>query len=285
MAPTTVGSQPNFRARSVPNDQPTSHGRGSPRNSASSMAAATSYFSPSPPSNVPSLVPRGDEVPRVLNRRTARSASAGRRQAALRYTWESMKPPCVGSGWKVSRLAAGSAVSGSASSPTRVRPSAVCSSTSSRCAGRTVSERIWWDVWPEAVSGVASVVIAPIVPLAFVERSTQVGAPLPAARVPVPPAVQPGLGAAEHVRLPRDDVRRSRRDLLPTGRADVGLVGRSDPLHHPLAVGRGLAATPARCPVHIKRDVVSGIRTLAGAAVRRHGNYSSAGQSGRLDPA
>src|SRR5690606_13487843 len=159
-----------------------------------------------------SLVPRGEDVPRVLNRSTARLARAGRRQAALRYTCESMKPPWVGSGWKVSRLAAGSLCSGRASSPTSVRPSAVCSSTSSRWAGRTVSERIWWA--PVVASGEAFEVIGPIVlPVVLPGPrlgSAEVGAALPAARVPVPAGVQAGVGAAEPVRAPGDDVRGAR---------------------------------------------------------------------------
>ena len=47
-------------ARSVPNDQPTSQrfgNGGSSANSAASMAAATSYLSPTALSNAPSLVP------------------------------------------------------------------------------------------------------------------------------------------------------------------------------------------------------------------------------------
>ena len=69
---------------SVPNDQPTSQRFGRSWNSANSIAACTSNRSATPPSNAPPLVPRGLVVPRVLNRSTARSASAGSRQAAFR---------------------------------------------------------------------------------------------------------------------------------------------------------------------------------------------------------
>ncbi len=73
-----------MRARSVPNDQPTSQTSGSPRVATNSSAAATSSRSPTPSSNAPSLRPASLAVPRVLKRSTARSASAGSRQAALR---------------------------------------------------------------------------------------------------------------------------------------------------------------------------------------------------------
>lgn len=57
-----------------------------------------------------------------------------------------MKPPAVGSGCKVTSVATGSRSSGRASSPTRVSPSAVCSSMSSRRAGRIVPDRISWTL-------------------------------------------------------------------------------------------------------------------------------------------
>jgi hypothetical protein len=116
---------------------------GRSRNSAYSIAAATSYFSPTPEENSPSLVPRTLDVPRVLKRSTAMPASAGSRQAALRKTWLSIIPPWVGSGCRQTRVATGSPDSGRASSPTSVSPSAVCSSISSRRAGRTLLARIW----------------------------------------------------------------------------------------------------------------------------------------------
>ena len=71
-------------ARSVPKDQPTSQMFGRSWNSAYSSAAATSYFSPTALSNSPSLRPWTLQVPRVLKRRMAMSASAGSRKAALR---------------------------------------------------------------------------------------------------------------------------------------------------------------------------------------------------------
>ncbi len=142
IAPAIAGSQPYFSARSVPNDQPTSQMLGSSANSAYSMAAATSYRSPTAPSKAPSLVPRTLLVPRVLNRSTARSASAGSRQAALRNTWLSIIPPWVGSGCRQTRVATGGRSAGRASSPTSRRPSAVCSSMSSRRPGRIDDARI-----------------------------------------------------------------------------------------------------------------------------------------------
>ena len=48
-----------------------------PRSATNDIAAATSARSATPSPNEPSLVPRGELVPRVLNRSTARSASAG----------------------------------------------------------------------------------------------------------------------------------------------------------------------------------------------------------------
>ena len=68
----------------MPNDQPTSQTSGRSWNSAYSIAAATSYRSPTALSNAPSLVPCSLQVPRVLNRSTASPASAGSRNAALR---------------------------------------------------------------------------------------------------------------------------------------------------------------------------------------------------------
>src|SRR6266540_3528958 len=104
-------------------------------NSAYSIAAATSKRSPTPPSKAPSLVPRSLVVPLVLNRSTAMPARAGSRQAALRRMWLSIMPPWVGNGCRQTSVATGWPATGSASSPTSVRPSAVCSSMSVRLAG------------------------------------------------------------------------------------------------------------------------------------------------------
>ena len=68
----------------MPKDQPTSQTFGRSWNSAYSMAAATSYCSPTALSKEPSLVPCSLQVPRVLKRSTAIPASAGSRKAALR---------------------------------------------------------------------------------------------------------------------------------------------------------------------------------------------------------
>ena len=127
---------------SVPNDQPTSHGSGSPAWTVQSIAAATSSPSLRPSSNVPSLAPAPDAVPLVLKRRTAISARAGRRHDALRNKCESIIPPCVGKGCTMTIVATGAASSGRASSPTRVKPSAVRSRTCSRRAGKTLFARI-----------------------------------------------------------------------------------------------------------------------------------------------
>ena len=64
-------------------------------------------------------------------------ASAGSRQAALRMTWLSIDPPCVGSGWQNTMTALGSSSSGNDHSPTRRTPSSVSSETGYRRAGRT----------------------------------------------------------------------------------------------------------------------------------------------------
>ncbi len=128
--------------RSVPNDQPTTQIDGRSWKSAYSMAAATSYRSPRAWSNSPSDVPCMLAVPRVLNRSTATPASAGSRKAALRKTWLSIIPPCVGSGCRQTSVATGSRSAGSAISPTRESPSAVCSVIASRRAGSTEFARI-----------------------------------------------------------------------------------------------------------------------------------------------
>ncbi|GAA3433849.1 hypothetical protein [Kutzneria kofuensis] len=125
----------------MPNDQPTSHTFGRFRSWANASAAATSSRSPSPLSNAPSLRPASLAVPRVLKRSTAMSASAGSRNAALRYRCESIMPPCVGSGCRQISVALG-AFSGSASSPTSRSPSAVVNVTGSRRAGSIVLARI-----------------------------------------------------------------------------------------------------------------------------------------------
>src|SRR5680860_322704 len=148
MAPCTTGSRPCISARSVPKDQPTSQMFGRSSNSAYSMAAATSYFSPTALSNAPPLVPCSLQVPRVLKRSTEIPARAGSRKAALRKIWLSIMPPWVGNGCRQTRVATGSRSSGSASSPTRSRPSAVCRVSGSRLAGSTELARIAWDMPP-----------------------------------------------------------------------------------------------------------------------------------------
>lgn len=127
MAPVISWSRPYFRASSVPKDQPSSQGAGSLLFFAYCIAAARSWRSAVPPSKVPSLVPVGELVPRVLKRRIARFASSGSLFAALRRMCDSMKPPAVGSGCRVMIVAFGGVFAGSASSPCRRSPSLVCS--------------------------------------------------------------------------------------------------------------------------------------------------------------
>src|SRR5207244_8247151 len=181
------------------NDQPTSQMSGSSANSAYSIAAATSYRSPTPPSKVPSLLPRRLAVPLVLNLTTATPASAGSRHAALRKTWLSIMPPCVGSGCRQTSVATGSRSNGRASSPTRRSPSAVCSSMSSRCAGRIELARIGFTG-----STVAGGAAGPLD-----DRGAPVARP-PAAGVPVPSVGQ----VAALVGRPGDQVLDARADLV-----------------------------------------------------------------------
>ena len=137
-----VTRSPYLSATSVPNDQPTSHGCGSPSSTTNRIAASRSSRSSTPSPNEPCDVPRGDVTPRKLNRSTARSASAGRRAAALRMMCESMNPPCVGSGCRNTSVATGSASTGSASSPTSVRPSDGVQLDVAAPAGSSVELRI-----------------------------------------------------------------------------------------------------------------------------------------------
>ena len=94
----------------------------------------TSSRSATPSSKTPSLRPCTLAVPLVLNRSTANPASAGSRNAALRYRWESIMPPWVGSGCRQIRVATGSL--SSAAAPAR-RPAA----GRLRCAGRSARRR------------------------------------------------------------------------------------------------------------------------------------------------
>ncbi len=173
------------------------------------MAAATSCRSVSPSPNSPSLVPCGEEVPRVLNLSTARSARAGSRNAALRSTWLSIIPPCVGSGCRQISVAAGGRPAGRATSPTRLSPSSVCSVMACRSAGSTV---------PGVISLACAASSAPA---------------LPARIVPVPAlAGVPGIGGPHH------HVRGPRHNLLVTAGAAIRLScgGAGHLPYHPLAV-------------------------------------------------
>src|SRR5690606_36572867 len=217
-----------------------SHGRGSSWYSAYSSAAATSQRSATPSPNVPSEVPRSELVPRVLDRSTARSARAGSRFAAFRSTWLSIMPPWVGSGWRQISVATGGRLSGTASSPTSVSPSAVCSSMSVRRAGRTVDALISIPVQPLALFTRLGT------PPARAGHAARRSVP-PAQRAPVDPVapaggvpVPPLLGAARPVR-PAHHVRHAGPDLLLAAGAPVHPVGGPGHMaHDPLPIRRVL---------------------------------------------
>src|SRR5665648_280428 len=159
-----------------------------------------------------------------------------------------MKPPWVGNGCRVTKVATGSRSSGKASSPTRRRPSAVCSSMSRRRAGRTV---------------LAWILCAPTTLIEATQSSSPhhrkhgliVGASSggssgctpttsdPAGRVPMPTVHQ----ATHPISRPGNDMRYAGRHFLLTARAPEGPVraGPADPTDEPLTVAVGL---PARDP-------------------------------------
>src|SRR5690606_2389559 len=180
-----------------------------------------------------------------------------------------MYPPCVGSGCSVTSVATGSRSAGSASSPTSVSPSAVCSSTSSRRAGRTVSERI--GVGPDAsapvVAGSGAVLTGP-----SLVRSPRAAPPArrPARRVPGAEVVERRLGAEERVVLPGHHVAGARRDLLVAARAQVGLGPAAHRAHLPLAVGPGLAPCAAEGAVEVEGRGLRAPGSLAGRSTGRH---------------
>src|SRR6476659_7490872 len=137
-----------------------------------------------------------------------------------------MKPPWVGSGCSVTSVATGSRSTGTASSPTRLRPSAVCSVTGVRRAGSTVTARI--SSGPPYVDRWCSVIglMPRSVPGALDLRAAPAAGP-PARGVPVPPLREPGLLVVVAVvpaerRGPGDDVRGGGPDLLVAARAPVG---------------------------------------------------------------
>src|SRR4051794_6808498 len=131
-------------------------------------------------------------------------------------------PSAVGSGCRQMRVATGGRSSGTASSPTRVSPSAVCSSMSVRRAGSTVLARI---------SGilVLSVARAATGPL---DVGHAIQPMFPAGAMPVAPVLR-----ATTLGRPRDDVPDPRRDLLITSGAAVGLRGTGGGPYDPVAVG------------------------------------------------
>src|SRR6478609_8910684 len=175
-----------------------------------------------------------------------------------------MYPPCVGRGCSVTRVATGSRSAGSASSPTSVRPSAVCSSTSSRRAGRTLSDRMGvGSVEARAGSGAVSGAVL-IVPSLVRLPGPTAAARLPARRVPVATVVERRLGPEEGVLLPRHDVPRARRDLLRAARAEVRLRAAPHGADLPLAVGSRLAARAAEGAVQVEGRGLRAPGSLAG---------------------
>src|SRR5450755_715974 len=132
--------------------------------------------------------------------------------------WLSIIPPAVGSGCRQTSVAAGSRAGGSASSPTRLRPSAVVKVIGVRLAGRTV----------------AALISCGMDPLGLLDWSTGAAlpAPPPAHRMPVPSRFD------ARIRRPDHDVRGTRVDLLVTAGAAVRLARRRawHRAHHPIPV-------------------------------------------------
>ena len=171
------GRRPCIRARSVPKDQPSSQMFGQVVELGVLDGGGDVVPLPDARRRTrPRWCPAGSQVPRVLNRSTATPASAGSRKAALRKTWLSIIPPCVGSGCRQTRVATGVAVlpAARARRPAR-RPSAVCSVIASRRAGRTEFARI---------AGMPPIVPDPA------QRRVSPGRP--AGGVPVPALVEAG---------------------------------------------------------------------------------------------
>src|SRR6187402_298219 len=114
--------------------------------------------------------------------------------------WESMKPPWVGSGCSVMRVAAMGPDAGVASSPTSLSPSSVRSSMSSRCAGRM------------------------LIDLSSTSANLAPSKAAPTGRVPVASGRGGGLVAENVLNRPRHDVLRIPCYFPAAGRAGVGLV-------------------------------------------------------------
>ena len=190
-------------------------------------------------------MPRGEVTPRKLNRSTARSASAGSRAAALRMMWESMKPPAGRQRMqRHQRRDRRLRSSGSASSPTSVSPSAVCSSMSSRRAGSS---------HPASRSSTGPLL------------------DLPAVRVPVPPGGEVVGLTHEPVGAPGHDVRGDRGNLDSAAGAGVVLHrgGGGQRLHGPQAVPFGFG-------VRMTEQGAGQVDLVVGAA-------TAADRRGRLD--
>src|SRR5665647_899880 len=158
--------------------------------------------------------------------------------------WLSMKPPWVGNGCRVTKVATGSRSSGKASSPTRLRPSAVRSSMSRRRAGRTVLARILCA--PTLIEATQS---SPPhhrkhgLIVGTSSRGSSGCAPAtrdPAGCVPMPAVLQ----ATHTISRPGNDMRYAGCHLLLTARAPEGLVraGPADSADEPLTVAVGLTA-------------------------------------------
>ena len=137
IAPATAGSQPYLSARSVPNDQPTSQRSGSSANSAYSIAAATSNRSPT--AAVERALAGAAHARRAPGVEAQHGQPGQRRQPPGRLAEDVAVHHAAVGGQRVQADQGGHRLAGRpgrASSPTRVRPSAVCSSMSSRRGGQ-----------------------------------------------------------------------------------------------------------------------------------------------------
>ncbi len=168
----------------------------------------------------------------MLKRNTASCASAGSRFAILRKTCESILPPWRGLGCRVTRVATGSASSGTASSPINCRPSSVVRRIRSRRAGNSTAERISMASCSTNASPV---------------NSASTSAQIPAVRVPVPTGGEVSLVSEHPVLSPNHHMGSARGDGRWASGADVDLLrGRSrNRLHRPASTCSLLGASSA----------------------------------------
>ena len=219
----------------------------------------------------PRWCPAALVVPRVLNRSTATSASAGSRHDALRSTWLSIIPPWVGSGCRQTSVATGGAVL--RAGQLADQPQAVggrAASAAPAGPGRIVLARISTS-WPPSCA------------LLVAHRR---GCPRGHARRPARRcASAAGPRGCPHVGRPGHDVRGRRPDLLVAAGAAVRLRrrGAGDAAHDPVAVGvllddlrshrRGRTASGSSRRREFLRD------TRRSAAVRLRSSRGSRGRS------